>query len=292
MKPLSDQTRSIVLKMQQGELTEYYLYQKISKHVKKEKDREILEHLSEEEKIHAQMWKGYTGVEVRPKRFKIFWYGLISRVFGYTFALKRMETGEKIAQSTYEILAKEIPEAKQVEEDEERHEKELLALLDEERLRYVGSMVLGLNDALVELTGTLAGMTFALQRTDLVALSGLITGISATLSMASSEYLSARTEGRSDAFKSCIYTGIAYLITVALLVLPYLLVPAHLYGVALLVMLVVVVLIILVFNYYVSVAQDYSFKKRFGEMAAISLGVAALSFLVGLAVKHFLGIDV
>lgn len=292
MKPLSDQTRSIVLKMQQGELTEYYLYQKIAKQVKKEKDREILEHLSEEEKIHAQMWKGYTGVEVRPKRFKIFWYGLISRVFGYTFALKRMETGEKIAQSTYEILAKEIPEAKQVEEDEERHEKELLALLDEERLRYVGSMVLGLNDALVELTGTLAGMTFALQRTDLVALSGLITGISATLSMASSEYLSARTEGRSDAFKSCIYTGIAYLITVALLVLPYLLVPAHLYGVALLVMLVVVVLIILVFNYYVSVAQDYSFKKRFGEMAAISLGVAALSFLVGLAVKHFLGIDV
>ena len=273
-------------------MTEYYLYQKIAKQVKKEKDREILEHLSEEEKIHAQMWKGYTGVEVRPKRFKIFWYGLISRVFGYTFALKRMETGEKIAQSTYEILAKEIPEAKQVEEDEERHEKELLALLDEERLRYVGSMVLGLNDALVELTGTLAGMTFALQRTDLVALSGLITGISATLSMASSEYLSARTEGRSDAFKSCIYTGIAYLITVALLVLPYLLVPAHLYGVALLVMLVVVVLIILVFNYYVSVAQDYSFKKRFGEMAAISLGVAALSFLVGLAVKHFLGIDV
>ena len=84
-------------------------------------------------------------------------------------------------------------------------------------------MVLGLNDALVELTGSLAGFTFAMQNTRLIALSGLIIGISATFSMASSEFLAARSEGRSDAFKSCTYTGIAYLVTVVLLILPYLL---------------------------------------------------------------------
>ena len=53
-------------------------------------------------------------------------------------------------------------------------EKALLEMLDEERLKYVGSMVLGLNDALVELTGSLAGFTFAMQNTKLIALSGLI----------------------------------------------------------------------------------------------------------------------
>ena len=152
--------------------------------------------------------------------------------------------------------------------------------------------MLGLNDALVELTGTLAGLTFALQDTTLIALSGLITGISATFSMASSEFLSARSEGRKDALKSCVYTGIAYLVTVALLVLPYLLFDAAHYAYALGAMILIVVAIIAGFNYYISVAKGLSFKKRFGEMASISLGVAVLSFVVGLLVKQFLGVDV
>ena len=165
--------------------------------------------------------------------------------------------------------------------------------MDEERLQYVGSMVLGLNDALVELTGTLAGLTLALQNTKLIALSGLITGVSATLSMASSEFLSARSEGREDAFKSCVYTGIAYCITVALLVLlPYLVFDDEHYLHALGTMLVTVVLIILVFTYYISVAKDLDFKKRFWEMALISLSVAAFSFVIGLLVKEALGIDI
>ena len=98
--------------------------------------------------------------------------------------------------------------------------------------------------------------------------------------------------GRSDALKSCVYTGIAYLITVALLVLPYLLLPAGSYAASLAVMLLIVVAIIALFNYYIAVAQGLSFRRRFGEMAAISLGVAALSFAVGLLVKVFLGVDV
>lgn len=157
---------------------------------------------------------------------------------------------------------------------------------------YVGSMVLGLNDALVELTGTIAGLTFAFQDTKLVALSGLITGIAATLSMASSEFLSARAEGRPDALKSCTYTGIAYLVTVALLVTPYLIFPSHGSVFALAAMICIVLLIIVAFNYYIAVAKDESFKKRFIEMASISLGVAFISFLIGLAVKQFLGVDI
>jgi vacuolar iron transporter family protein len=153
-------------------------------------------------------------------------------------------------------------------------------------------MVLGLNDALVELTGTLAGLSFALQNNKIVALSGLITGISATLSMASSEYLSARSEGKSNALKSSLYTGIMYIFAVILLVLPYLLLPVHQYVHALVIMLFIVVIIIFAFTYYISVAKDLPFKKRFLEMAVISLSVAALSFVVGFIVKTVLGIDI
>lgn len=164
-------------------------------------------------------------------------------------------------------------------------------MLDEERLQYVGSMVLGLNDALVELTGSLAGFTFAMQNTKLIALSGLIIGISATFSMASSEFLSARSEGRTDALKSCTYTGIAYLITVVLLILPYLLLGTTQYVAALVCMLLTVILIIAGFTYYTAVAQSRPFKSRFAEMAGISVSVAVISFVVGVLAKQLLGVD-
>ena len=189
-------------------------------------------------------------------------------------------------------MIEEIPESTTIRQQEEEHEQALLAMLDEERLRYVGSMVLGLNDALVELTGSLAGFAFALQNTRLIALSGLIVGISATFSMASSEFLAARSEGRSDALKSCTYTGTAYLLTVVALIAPYLIFPAQYYIAAMLCMLLVVILIIAGFTFYTSVAQDQPFKRRFLEMALISVGVAVLSFVVGILAKKFLGVDV
>jgi len=289
---ISQRARDILLKMQRSELTEHYIYAKIARRTKNESNRKVLEQISAEELAHSKIWQRYTETEVQPRKRTIWWYSFIAKVLGITFALKLMEKGEDRANSAYEELAAEVPEAKKIAEDEERHEAELLDMLDEERLHYVGSMVLGLNDALVELTGTLAGLTFALMNTQLVALSGLITGISATFSMASSEFLSARSEGRSDAFKSCTYTGIAYLITVALLILPYLVLPNESYLVALISMLVIVVAIIAMFNFYIAVAKGESFKKRFGEMAIISISVAVLSFVVGLLAKALLGVDI
>ena len=229
---------------------------------------------------------------MKPQWLKVWFYTVVSLILGYTFTIKIMEKGEKVAQSNYADLIAEVPEAETILREEEEHEEALIAMLDEDRLQYVGSMVLGLNDALVELTGTLAGLSFALQNNRIVALSGLITGISATLSMASSEYLSARSEGNADAVKSALYTGIMYIFAVVFLVLPYLLYPADQYLGALFTMLLIVIAIIFAFTYYISVAKDLPFRKRFLEMAAISLSVAVLSFAVGFAIKHFLGIDI
>lgn len=278
--------------MQKNEATESAVYRTIAKRVKKKEDKATLLRIADEEAIHAQIWQKYTGREVQPDKKRVRLFALIALILGYTFAIKRMENGENHAQDVYGELIREVPEAEKIMHDEEAHEHALIDLLDEERLKYVGSMVLGLSDALVELTGTLAGLTFALQNTRLVALSGLITGVSATLSMASSEYLSAKSEGRNDALKSCSYTGIAYCITVALMVLPYLLLPASAYAAALAIMLTVVVLEIAAFSYFISVTQGLSFRSRFAEMAGISLGVAVLAFLIGLLAKEFLGLDV
>jgi VIT1/CCC1 family predicted Fe2+/Mn2+ transporter len=259
--------------------------------VKDERDRQTLLRIAGEEKKHGALWRRYTGRDVPVKRSKVVWYTLLARILGYTFVLKRMESGEDAAHTEYEKLIREVPEAAAIAQDEQKHEQELLDILDEERLQYVGSMVLGLSDALVELTGTLAGLSFALMNNRLVALSGLITGISATLSMTSSEFLSARSGGHPHPLKSSLYTGGVYLFTVVCLVLPYLLLPLRSWAQALLIDAVIVLAIIFCFTYYISVAKNYSFKKRFAEMAGISLGVAAVSFGIGVVVKRFLGID-
>ncbi len=291
-KEISAKSLGIIKKMQLGELTESIIYEKISKFAKGEENKATLKRLAEEEKAHYEIWKSYTGIEMKPKRFKIFRYIAVARIFGFTFAVKLMEKGESHAQDIYEDLAKEVPESAQIRTQEEEHEQSLLAMLDEESLQYVGSMVLGLNDALVELAGSLAGFTFALQNTRLVALSGLIVGISATFSMASSEFLAAKSEGRDDALKSCTYTGIAYLITVVLLILPYLLFDPTKFIPALICMLLIIVAIIAGFTYYTSVAKDQPFRSRFLEMSVISISVAVISFVVGLLAKKFLGVDV
>ena len=288
---ISKSSLSIIKKMQQSELNESFIYEKIASFVKGKENKQTLLKLSREEKAHYMVWRKYTGLDMKPKKGKIFLYTLLARVLGFTFAVKLMERGENYAQKEYDRLAQEVEESIAIRQQEELHEQALLEMLDEERLKYVGSMVLGLNDALVELTGSLAGFAFALQNNRLIALSGLIVGISATFSMASSEFLSARSEGRTDALKSCSYTGIAYLLTVIALIAPYLIFPVSMYIPALVCMLAVVVIIIAAFTYYTSVAQDQPFTSRFGEMALISIGVAVISFAVGILAKKFLGID-
>ena len=288
---VSEKALAVIKKMQLNELTESVIYEKIAAFAKGEENKQTLLRLAQEEKAHYEIWKKYSGIEMQPKKVKILWFTFIARILGFTFAVKLMERGEENAQEEYALLAEEVAESVHIRQQEEEHEAALLGMLDEETLQYVGSMVLGLNDALVELTGSLAGFAFALQNNRLIALSGLIVGISATFSMASSEFLAARSEGRSDALKSCSYTGIAYLITVVLLIAPYLLLGSSQYMLALICMLAVVVLIIAGFTYYTSVAQDQPFFSRFGEMAVISISVAVVSFIVGILAKRFLGVD-
>ena len=288
---ISPELMATIRKAQVDEETGAIMYAFMAQREKNGKNKELLQQMATDEKIHAETWRNYTGEQLKPKKGKILWLKLVTVILGFTFVLKTLEKDEQFAEEAYLKMSKELPEARAILADERRHEAELTEMLDEERLQYVGSMVLGLNDALVELTGAIAGVTFALANTRLVALTGIITGISATLSMAASNYLAERANGNANAIKSSLYTGIAYLITVALLVLPYLLFPIHMYVAAFVAMIIIVILIIIFFNYYISVAKDEPFLRRFGEMAAISLSVAVIAFVIGLLAKNMMGID-
>ena len=288
---ISEELRQRLLAAQKNEISEYHIYKRIAASLPQGENRRILEQIGADELRHYNEWKKFTGQDVSPKWLLVWFYVLVARLFGFTFGVKLMEQGEEGAQVNYAEIAKIIPEAVKIHEDEEEHEEKLLEMLDEERLRYAGSVVLGLNDALVELTGALAGLTLALQNVELIALSGLITGIAASLSMAASEYLSTRSE-KTDKHPvlAAVYTGIAYIITVASLILPYLLLDNYI--LCLVISLTTGVIIIAVFNYYISVAKGESFKRRFIEMAGLSLSVALFSFIIGYFIRIWLGVEI
>ncbi|MFP4286578.1 MAG: VIT1/CCC1 transporter family protein [Candidatus Izemoplasmataceae bacterium] len=290
MNKLTDTQLKEVKTMQKNEITEYYIYKNIAKRIKDEKNKAIILDIASEEKRHAEIWEKYTGISMKPKAFKIFLYKILNLIFGFTFVIRLMERGEEVAQETYLDLGKVIPEALEIKEEEDEHEDELIEALNEERLSYIRAVVLGLNDALVELTGALAGLSFAISDNKIITLTGLITGIAASLSMAASEYLSSKAEGNDKAFKSSLYTGSAYVIVVAILIMPYILLTNPFVSLA--IMISSAMLIIFIFNYYMSVALNLSFKKRFLQMASISLGVAGFSFLIGMILRFTLGVDI
>lgn len=293
---MEDDRRARLLKLQRMEATEAEVYRRLARMQKDQVNRSILEGISLEEERHEAVIAGMTGEKVRPDMRKVRRQIMLARLFGFTFSVKMMEATEQDAAAEYRELGLD-----EIAEEEEAHEENMIGMLDEERLRYSGSVVLGMSDALVELTGALAGLTFALQSLNLVALAGLVTGVSAAFSMGASEYLSSRAEKKSEsAVKAAFFTWISYLITVLLLVSPYLLfsvdspdfqgLEPHVQ--ALLCTFFIGLLIVAVFNFYVSVVEEVSFRSRFAEMAAILGVVSLISYGIGIALRGMLGVDI
>lgn len=269
MEAVPEQVQRQILRSQRNEITEHRIYSRLAKATGNGENEKVLRDIAADELRHYEFWKEHTGCETRRNRVKVFVFFWIARLFGLTFGVKLMERGEERAGMDYREIARYVPGALEVAEEEDAHEEKLIGLISEERLNYVGSIVLGLNDALA----------------------GLITGIAASLSMAASEYLSTKAEGEMEnAITSALYTGAAYVATVTLLIMPFLLLSHYL--VSLGVTLSIAVFIIFAFNFYVSVAKDYSFKRRFLEMASLSMGVALISFGIGYLVRITMGVEV
>ncbi len=286
--------RRRLIRLQRMERTEMEVYRRLANREKKAENKNILQKIYIQEINHYNLLKEKTGEDVDYSKFRVYFHVITSIFLGLTFSLKLMEKTEQNAAREYRDLGYD-----DIAEEEDEHEKELLSLLEEDALNYLSSIILGLSDALVELTGALAGLTFAFQELRIVALAGLVTGISASFSMAASEFLATKEENSNRSpIKAALFTGSAYIITVFLLVIPYLLLTDNseiIFGLephiqALIITFIIGLLIIAMFNFYVSVAQDKSFNRRFIEMVIILLIVTMISFLVGLILRESFGL--
>ncbi len=280
------------LKQQQNEIDDHTIYRRMARLVSEDENRKILHEIAQEELSHYRFWEEITGRHLSPRRWVIHLYLLLARLLGVSFALKLLEKREEGAENFYLHLSKTHPQAKAIYEQERSHEKRLLGMLKDEKLLYAGAIVLGMNDALVELTGTLTGIAFAFDTPRVVGVTGVIMGIAASLSMAGSAYLEAR-ENPAEGIRPityALYTGISYILTTILLVAPFFLLTTSLTAVAS--MFTMAMWCIVTYNFYIAVARDESFGKRVGEMVLITFGVAGISFLIGYLARSWLGVDI
>ncbi len=286
---MNEKVMSVLRTMQINEITEYYIYSALAKKMKGN-NAKVMQSIADAERAHGMVWSKYIGAEAKPDKLKVLYFCFLAKLFGITFVLNLLEKGEQNAQWIYSEIEKEIPEAEGIRHDEEEHEEALMSMIDDERLKYTGSIVLGLNDALVELTGALAGFTFALGNCRTIGMAGFITGSAATFSMAASEYLSKKNEGDACPFKVAAITGGTYLGVVVFLLLPYFFCTSPFAALAL--CLAIAAIIIWTFTFYVSTVYKKLFLPEFLEMLCISFGVAVFSFCIGWLAQKFLGIEV
>jgi VIT1/CCC1 family predicted Fe2+/Mn2+ transporter len=277
------------------EFKDFTIYNELKKFEKDKNFRKILEKLSKQELKHYKFW---LSISTRKKysisKLEILFFIIIRIIFGLTFTLKFLENHEKDVIKSYKDYLKKLKgkmktKLKQIIKDEEFHENQLIKKVNEERVRYLGASILGLNDGLIELTGALAGLTAAFQNSFIVAISALIAGIAASMSMAASSYLQARTEMKNPG-KSAYYTGISYISIVLLLVLPYFLL-SNIY-LALSVSIFIAISVVSLTSFYISVLFEREYKKELVEMFAFSLGIAFITFLIGSLAKIFFKIEI
>ena len=259
------------------------VYRRLAELEKDPVRRQTLVRIMHDERRHCAILKRRTGREMAPDPKRVFWYVWIMRVLGPAFVVRQMELCEKGTEASYSLYA-EREEFIRIASEEKRHGEDLTNLAGGMRLSYMSSVVLSVGDAL-------AGFTLALNEPRLAALTGSITGVAAALSMAASEYLSTKSDatGEKHPLRAALCTGTAYLVTVAILIIPYLLFSNAV--MALSVMLLAALTVIALFNYYYAVVRSESFRQRFFEMALLSFGIAGISFLIGYGLKYFTGIE-
>jgi len=254
---------------------------------------EVLRRFAEVEYGHYMFFKSISGCgEFRFIRFKVVLYLILLILFGVTFVIKLLERSEFNAVVKYRSVNVDDPEVlsrlEGVIKDEEGHERLLIEGIDERKVRYLGSITLGISDSLIELTGIYAGSLGAFSNTLITGLTGLLAGLSASISMAVASYIQARSEGVKNPRIAAIFTFTAYITVAILLSLPYLTLLNLI--TAFTVMLIIAITTTAYMTLYTSVINNRKFTKEFIETTALILGVSILLYITGTLVRKFVGI--
>ncbi len=272
------------------EFSDYTLYERLSKAIASDSPfTEILKELSTTEHGHFEFWRKYVPQE-EPKldRLKLYWVLFLRRFLGLTFATRYLDRHESNVVKEYQELEYLIPEADKrtfhdMITDEREHEKAFALKVESSAVRYISFVVLGLADALVEISGIHAGSLGFYDRTEIAGLAGVIAGGAASLAMASAAFAQAKQGFKGSARLSATYTGVSYFITAVVLATPYFLTSNMVF--ALSSSLTLAVIILAVTTWYSIVISEKPFLKDFVEILAILFAASIILYAFGYLVR-------
>ena len=293
---ISPDLGKIAAESAQDEYADRSVYLALSKRERNPAFKKSLEDIANGEQSHFEFWQTYApDVKVSEKKLRTYLIVLLRIILGLTFTLKLMERHEGKLHLRYKRITESIPSAdrtrfQEMMDSEEGQEDLLIGQIQENRVKYMSFIVLGLADAVVEISGIHAGSLGIYGKTQLAGLAGIIAGMAASIAMASAAYAQAKQGFQGSAKWSAIYTGVSYMITAVFLALPYFLTP-NMVG-ALATSLIIGVVLVAAMTFYDTVISGRPFKRQFGEIAGIILAASLALFVVGTLVGQYLGIRI
>ncbi|MDE1869015.1 MAG: VIT1/CCC1 transporter family protein [Candidatus Micrarchaeota archaeon] len=291
-----------------GEMLHKEVYARLAGREKNQTLRSLLLRLAKIEGDHVTIWGRLLDTSLlKPDMFKIsFMTAFISFVrsfLGLALTVKIIEYGETelkarlnkalsmpVNRKQREVILKLEHGMDSVEDPLQQQIIEYSPVL-----RNIRDVIFGMNDGLVEVLAAVAGFGAALQQPTLVLLAGFIVAVSGTLSMAGGAYLSTEYEksikveegrGRSSAKLSAVYVGLFYIIGAAFPLLPFALGFGGYYGIIGSIIITAIVLTIV--SSLISVVSDTSIARRVARTLSISLGIAAVTIIIGVIARHVL----
>ncbi len=296
------------------EYVHFNVYRSLSLSEKNGKLREILAKLSKDESRHMDLWKSLPVGDNNSScisilsRVKVPALLVLKRMFSIAFVDRIMERSERIVLDEYARVTKgdHLPEGyrkkiRAVMRDELRHKQKFSTEIIpyEGTMDNVRSIILGLDDGIVEVLAAISGFAMLAHSHIIVAIAGIIIGISGTLSMAGGAYLSSKSERLveknshernhtlpiSDAF----YTGLYYLAGAAVVTSPFIFGLSGINGIA--VSIALAAIVISTASAIIAVISRTSILKRILEMLAITLTASILTMIIGAVLRTYFGIS-
>ncbi|MGA2874875.1 MAG: VIT1/CCC1 transporter family protein, partial [Nitrososphaerales archaeon] len=174
--------------------------------------------------------------------------------------------------------------------EEEKHEHDFRNDIQSSYIKYISFVILGLADAIVEISGIHAGSLGIYDSTRLTGFAGIIAGAAASIAMASAAYAQAKQGFSGSASVSAAFTGVSYFVSAVVLATPYFLTENMITAVS--ASITFAVIILAVTNYYNSVISEKSFIRDFAEMVGITFGATIALYVLGQLIRSYFGITV
>lgn len=128
-KTVTPEQMKTLVSAQQGEMDAVFMYERLAKVVRSEKDAAAFRRLADDEARHASVFRKYTGRDYKPNPAKGIAVPAMYRILGKAKTYTIIADGEYAAAEKYKHIIADFPEVEEVMNDETHHGDAVIGLI-------------------------------------------------------------------------------------------------------------------------------------------------------------------